>query len=80
MPGNTQETMSMVEHGNQSPRSPQSRSESSRKPGRALDLLMVYGMAVFGYFMSCAVVFIQGRQGTVAGNCQAGDVEEESDV
>ena len=24
--------------------------------------VMVYGMAVFGYFMSCAVVFIQGRR------------------
>lgn len=26
-------------------------------------IVMVYGMAVFGYFMSCAVVFIQGHRG-----------------
>ena len=28
-------------------------------------IVMVYGMAVFGYFMSCAVVFIQGRRDEV---------------
>jgi len=32
-------------------------------PGRAVAvMLMVYGMVVFGCFMGCAVVFIQGRQ------------------
>ena len=31
--------------------------------GRAVAVfVMVYGMAVFGYFMSCAVVFIQGHR------------------
>ena len=38
-------------------------------------LVMVYGMAVFGYFMSCAVVFIQGRRGSVASGASATPVQ-----